>query len=67
MNLWRVTQTPGAVHFGSVTAVALNPAGCNQPFCGRFWCPRKGWFVDRPCPFRDRGECDTFRRMAGTV
>lgn len=67
MAIWEVTTGPNRIQFGAVASFALDPSGCNQPFRGRFWCPRKKWFSLAPCPFSGRNECDTFRRMAGAI
>ncbi len=67
MALWEVISGPNRIQFGTISSFALSPSGCNQPFRGRFWCPRKKWFLLAPCPFASRAECDTFRRMAGAV
>lgn len=67
MAVWEVIAGPGRIQFGGSSCFALSSSGCNQPFRGRFWCPRKKWFLSAPCPFSGREECDTFRRMAGAV
>lgn len=66
-NVWRVEAEGNIVKIGSQRCARLLPRGCNQPFKGRYWCPRKKWFSKEPCPFGSRGECDAFIRMCGSL
>ena len=67
MNLWQVHTDATHVVFGSSRRGKLQPRGCNQPYRGRFWCPGRGWFTDAPCPFRNRRECDCFKKLCGRI
>lgn len=67
MSLWQVHTQGASISLGHSTRSLAEPGGCNQPFRGRFWCPRKRWFRQEPCPFSSRRECDSFRRMCGSA
>ena len=30
---------------------------CNEPWRGRYWCPKLKWFMSSQCEFIDRHEC----------
>lgn len=45
----------------------LSLDGCNEPFKGKFWCPRKKWFMSSPCPFINKIECGNYRSMCGAL
>jgi hypothetical protein len=66
-NVWRVRTEGNIMKIGSKQCVRIFTGGCNQPYKGRYWCPIKGWFSTEPCPFASRRECDTFRRMCGSL
>lgn len=67
MNVWRVETEGRVVRFGEVSRRRLTRDGCNEPFRNRFWCPKRRWFQSEPCPFASRMECDTYRRMCGSL
>lgn len=67
MSVWQVSLQGAHLRLGRTLAHKLHARGCNQPFKGRFWCPKKGWFNTKPCPFTCRTECDNFRRMCGAL
>jgi len=66
MSLWPMPQNACIGLPGSRRPLS-GPAGCNQPFKGRYWCPRKRWFRAEPCPFLNRRECDNYRRLCGSA
>ncbi|MGE4299844.1 MAG: hypothetical protein AB7E47_17640 [Desulfovibrionaceae bacterium] len=61
--LWQVTMRDNTVVWGDRRRTLLTANGCNEPFKGRFWCPRKKWFRTTPCPFASRHECGAYQRM----
>lgn len=67
MNVWQVQMDGNQMMFGSSRRPMFSDQGCNEPFKTYFWCPRRKWFRKEPCPFGSRGECDTYRRMCGSL
>jgi hypothetical protein len=65
MSLWQVRTQGANINLGGTLRPLKNPNGCNQPFMGRYWCPKKRWFRGEPCPFVNRRECDNFNRLCG--
>jgi hypothetical protein len=55
------------ITFGEKKRRRVTAKGCNEPFKGRYWCPRRRWFSASPCPFASRQECDTYRRLCGSL
>lgn len=67
MTLWMVRDEGKALRMGGRKVVKLTRKGCNQPYLGRFWCPRRSWFQMEPCPFSSAQECAGFKRMCGEL
>lgn len=65
MSLWEVRTQGATISLGGRRREVKSPGGCNQPFQGRYWCPRRRWFRAEPCPFANRRECDNFTRLCG--
>lgn len=38
---------------------------CVQYIGKRQWCPKLSWYLDSPCPFSTRHECDLYKEMCG--
>ncbi|BBD09943.1 hypothetical protein [Desulfovibrio ferrophilus] len=67
MAIWKVTMDGKDVQFGEAKRKRITPSGCNEPFKRWYWCPRRQWFNKIPCPFVNKNECDTYRRMCGNL
>ncbi len=67
MTLWRFTIQGDVVVMGDRNRRKLTRKGCNEPFKGRYWCPKRQWFRREPCPFSSRNECETFEAMCGCL
>lgn len=67
MSVWRFETREKVVRAGDYERKMLTPDGCNEPFKNRFWCPKRGWFLREPCPFVNKQECDTYKRMCGSL
>jgi hypothetical protein len=67
MSLWKVETDEEFISFGEKRRKKTNAKGCNEPFKGRYWCPRLRWFAKAPCPFLNRQECDSYRRQCGAL
>ncbi|MEN8199486.1 MAG: hypothetical protein ABFR63_05365 [Thermodesulfobacteriota bacterium] len=65
MTIWQFSHVKDTVRYGTKRRRSLTGTGCNEPFKGRFWCPRKRWFAKDPCPFLNRRECHNFDCMCG--
>lgn len=65
--LWKVETQGDAIVIGGRSRPKLNPRGCNQPFKNVFWCPRRSWFRNEPCPFVNRRECNNYAMMCGAL
>ncbi|THB69812.1 MAG: hypothetical protein D6E12_03935 [Desulfovibrio sp.] len=66
-TLWQVQASGPYISFGARRRRKLDSQACNQPYMDRFWCPTRGWFARKPCPFVNRQECDRFTRMCGSL
>lgn len=69
MTVWTVDINEKFAKFGSKKRIRLSnsSSACNEPYLGRFWCPRRKWFMTSECPFAGKSECDSFRRMCGSL
>lgn len=67
MSLWQVQVKDQYLYMGGKKRVILNAHGCNQPFKNRFWCPQRKWFLNEPCPFVNKWECNNYRRICGSL
>lgn len=67
MPVWTVSMEGKNVAFGDVKRRRIMPGGCNEPFKGRYWCPKLGWFRQAPCPFVNKHECEAWQRMCGNL
>lgn len=67
MSVWMVHDEGTSLRMGGGSVVKLNERGCNQPWRGRFWCPRRRWFLKEPCPFSCAQECADFKRLCGEL
>jgi hypothetical protein len=67
MAVWQVKTRGKVIYFGDKKRKKLTPSACNEPFKGRFWCPRKKWFFKEPCPFMNRRECNNYQVMCGAL
>lgn len=67
MTLWKVKSDGDYIVMGNQRRKMLTANGCNEPFKGRFWCPRKRWFMNGPCPFLNKQECGNYRQICGTL
>lgn len=65
MALWQFTLKGNVVQHGSRQRRKLTRHGCNEPFKGRYWCPKQNWFMKEACPFINRHECKNFEVMSG--
>jgi hypothetical protein len=65
MGVWQVTTEKNLISFGDKTRKKLTSSSCNEPFKGRYWCPRKKWFFMEPCPFMNKRECYNYRQICG--
>jgi hypothetical protein len=65
MAVWQVKTNDDVISFGGKTRKKLTPSACNEPFKGRFWCPRKKWFFKEPCPFVNKRECYNYKQICG--
>ncbi len=43
--------------------LTTNKDGCNEPFKNKFFCPLLGWFMNKPCAFTCKRECDNYQQM----
>ncbi len=67
MAVWRFSIEGDCVQAGGKSRPRLNRTGCNEPFKGRYWCPKRQWFRKEPCPFICRHECELFEAMCGSL
>lgn len=67
MAVWRFEVHANAVTYGRKRRQKLSEDGCNEPYKGRFWCPKKAWFRITPCPFENQTECDNYLKMCGCL
>lgn len=67
MAIWRFTIQKNMVRYGNTQRQKLTRKGCNEPFKGRYWCPKAQWFKKETCPFANRNECENFILMCGCI
>ncbi|MFH1217273.1 MAG: hypothetical protein V1706_12295 [Pseudomonadota bacterium] len=67
MSIWRFTIQDNLVSYGEKQRKMLLRNGCNEPFKGRYWCPKAQWFQKEVCPFVNRNECENFKLMCGSL
>ncbi len=67
MSVWRFTIQGDRVVMGEKSRPRLTRRGCNEPFKGRYWCPKRQWFRREPCPFSCKNECELFEAMCGCL
>lgn len=67
MTVWSVKTDGKNICFGTVRRRMVSRNGCNEPFKGAYWCPKKKWFQKEPCPFASKLECQSWQRMAGSL
>ncbi|MCK9295603.1 MAG: hypothetical protein M0P70_11025 [Desulfobulbaceae bacterium] len=67
MSVWRFTIQENTVEYGDRQRAKLTRRGCNEPYKGRFWCPKAMWFRKEVCPFVNRKECENFVMMCGSL
>ena len=63
--LIEIVVSDGGVKIGSrlVRGRPITCDGCNEPLKDRFWCPKKKWLFKECCPFFNRRECESFKRI----
>ncbi len=67
MSVWRFSIQGTQVRNGDRTREKITRDGCNEPFKGRFWCPKLNWFRSEACPFVNRQECENYEVMCGCL
>ena len=67
MSVWRFTVQGDVVSMGERQRVKISATGCNEPFKGRYWCPKRQWFSKEACPFVNLRECEIFETMCGAL
>ena len=67
MAIWRFAIQGNKVSFGNRQRRIITRKGCNEPFKGRYWCPKAQWFRKEICPFVNRKECENFVMMCGSL
>ncbi len=67
MSVWKFSVQGNMVSFGGKAREKLSKNGCNEPYKGRYWCPKMQWFRGEPCPFVNQRECRNFEAMCGCV
>jgi len=67
MKIWRFEIDDESVRHGERQRRKLTANGCNEPFKGRYWCPKLNWFQREACPFVNRQECENYRLMCGSL
>ncbi|MEW6501401.1 MAG: hypothetical protein ACOY8P_04320 [Thermodesulfobacteriota bacterium] len=67
MALWHFEIEGDVVTMGGRTRRKLTKNGCNEPFKGRYWCPKRQWFQRESCPFATLQECDNFETQCGAI
>ncbi len=67
MSIWKFSIQDDVVKSGDTERKKLTKDGCNEPFKGRFWCPKRQWFRSSPCPFINRNECECYELMCGCL
>jgi len=67
LHVWRFSVDDGDVRYGDRQRRKITRNGCNEPFKGRYWCPKLKWFRRDVCPFACRRECENFEAMCGAL
>lgn len=67
MAIIRFSILGEVVRFGAGERRKITDSGCNEPYKDRYWCPRKKWFNQEPCPFGCLRECENYQAMCGSV
>jgi len=67
MAIIRFSILGNVVQFGAGQRQKITDSGCNEPYKDRYWCPRKKWFNQEPCPFPCLRECENYQAMCGSV
>ena len=67
MPIWKFAIEGNTVKAGNRIRKKLTPRGCNEPFRGRYWCPKLQWFRPEACPFENKNECEAFETMCGSL
>lgn len=67
MSVWQFAVQENIVLIGGRTRAKVTRHGCNEPYRGRYWCPKKQWFRSEACPFSNLRECDNFEFMCGAI
>ncbi|MDH5297750.1 MAG: hypothetical protein OEV91_01885 [Desulfobulbaceae bacterium] len=67
MSIWKFTVEDEMVRYGDNKRQRLTTQGCNEPFRGRYWCPKLKWFRKESCPFTNQRECTNFEAMCGSL
>jgi len=67
MALWIFSVEEDRVKAGKKSRPKISAQGCNEPFKGRYWCPKRQWFRKEACPFVNKNECETFKDMCGCL
>ena len=67
MQVWQVGTEGNVINLGGHRRRMLTRQGCNEPFKGSFWCPRRKWFRREPCPFVNKHECNTYYKLCGAL
>ncbi|MEW6427248.1 MAG: hypothetical protein AB1568_04340 [Thermodesulfobacteriota bacterium] len=67
MSIWIFSIEGDTVKAGTAKRRKITRKGCNEPFKGRYWCPKRRWFRKEPCPFSNRNECECFEAMCGCL
>ena len=67
MAVWKFSVEENIVLHGNTKRQKITEDGCNEPFKGRYWCPKLQWFQLEPCPFQNQKECENFEIMCGAL
>lgn len=67
MTVIRFAIVGDTVLFGRRRRRKISENGCNEPYRGRYWCPKKKWFNREPCPFLCQRECENYQAMCGCL
>jgi hypothetical protein len=67
MAIIRFSILGNVVQFGAGQRQKITDSGCNEPYKDRYWCLRKKWFNQEPCPFLCLRECENYQAMCGSV
>lgn len=67
MTIWKFSIEGTTVKAGEKSRKKITAQGCNEPFKGRYWCPKLQWFRPESCPFVNKNECETFKTMCGCL